>query len=523
MIVKFSKNNIEKIERKLYTEEVENINDIGYVFKVSDDIVYARGLLKVQMSEMVKITLKSGEIMFGIVNYLDNEGAAGITVLGDASGITANTIVERNFIQPKIKGGYDVLGRILNPIGEPLDGKGAINEAVELNIEKNAPSIIARKPVREPLETGVKFIDSMIPIGCGQRELIIGDKKTGKTSIVIDTIMNQKGNDIVCVYVAIGQKKSSIARVAKMLKEKDCLDYVIIIAAGASDSAALQYLAPYSGCALGEYFRDMGRKVLLIYDDLSKHAVAYRQMSLLLRRPPGREGYPGDVFYIHSRLLERAAKLRGEGESFEDVVHKKSNPIEYAGGSLTALPIIETIQGDVSAYIPTNVISITDGQIFLEASLFNRGIRPAINPGISVSRVGSSAQNKVIKKLAGSLKLELAQYREMEEFARLGLSLDESTMYLLEKGRRLVQLMNQTNYLPINMTAQLVIIYCGLEGIFSDVDLENILVFEKKMLYLLNDSNIFDILNFLLRAEFVTDFVVFLINILKIYLLVDSK
>jgi len=525
MLVNFSKNNIEgRVEKKFYTEnnveidiqqeEInEEINNIGYVFKVSDDIVYARGLLKVQMSEMVKFNLKSGEVLYGIVNYLDNEGVAGITVLGDATGITAQTVAERIFLQPKIYGGYDVLGRVLNPLGETIDGKGVISSDIHINIEKNAPSIIARKPVREPLETGIKFIDSMIPIGCGQRELIIGDKKTGKTSIAIDTILNQKEQDVICIYVAIGQKKSSVARVAKILTEKNCMEYVVIVSASASDPAALQYLAPYSGCALGEYFRDLGRKVVLIYDDLSKHAVAYRQMSLLLRRPPGREGYPGDVFYIHSRLLERAAKLRDENVE----------NINYEGGSLTALPIIETIQGDVSAYIPTNVISITDGQIFLEASLFNRGIRPAISPGISVSRVGSSAQNKVIKRLAGSLKLELAQYREMEEFARLGLSLDESTMYLLEKGRRIVQLLNQTNFNPINMISQLVLLYCGLGGVFSDVNLENVVIFERKMVYMLNDEVIYSVLSLLLRLDLFTDFVVFLVNILKLYLLVEQQ
>jgi F-type H+-transporting ATPase subunit alpha len=450
-------------EKKNYYVQEENLNDMGFVFKVSDDIAYARGLLKAQMTEMVTFKLENGKALLGIVNYLDNEGVAGITVLGDASVITAQTVVVRSFVQPRISAGYGVLGRVVNPIGEPLDGQGNIETEITVNIEKNAPSIIARKPVREPLETGVKFIDSMIPIGCGQRELIIGDKKTGKTAIAIDTILNQKGNDIVCVYVAIGQKKSSIARVAKILREKGCMEYTVIVAASASDSAALQYLAPYSGCALGEYFRDNNRKVLVIYDDLSKHAVAYRQMSLLLRRPPGREGYPGDVFYIHSRLLERAAKLR-------DVRDENNNVIE--GGSLTALPIIETIQGDVSAYIPTNVISITDGQIFLEASLFNRGIRPAISPGISVSRVGSSAQNRIIKRLAGSLKLELAQYREMEEFARLGLSLDESSILLLEKGRRLVQLLNQSHSTPVDMICQIVILFGGLNGMFSDVNLD---------------------------------------------------
>jgi len=495
-------------DKKNFYSQEDNLNDMGFVFKVSDDIAYARGLLKAQMSEMVIFKIEKGKLL-GIVNYLDNEGVAGITVLGDASVITAQTVVVRSHVQPRISAGYGVLGRVVNPIGEPIDGKGNIDSDIVVNIEKNAPSIIARKPVREPLETGVKFIDSMIPIGCGQRELIIGDKKTGKTAIAIDTIINQKGNDIVCIYVAIGQKKSSIARVAKILREKGCMDYTVIVASGASDSAALQYLAPYSGCAIGEYFRDNGRKVLVIYDDLSKHAVAYRQMSLLLRRPPGREGYPGDVFYIHSRLLERAAKLR-------DSKDENHNLIE--GGSLTALPIIETIQGDVSAYIPTNVISITDGQIFLEASLFNRGIRPAISPGISVSRVGSSAQNKVIKKLAGSLKLELAQYREMEEFARLGLSLDEASILLLEKGRRLVQLLNQPHSNPINMICQIVILFGGLNGMFSDINIDWISIFERKILYLVKSSKIFMVLDVVGRHELPEEFYAFCINLMKVYL-----
>jgi len=487
----------------------ENLDEIGYVFKVSDDIVYARGLLKVQMSEMVRFE-KEGESIYGIVNYLDNEGVVGITVLGDASKITAQTVVNRTLKQPKIGAGYNVVSRVVNPIGEAIDGDLKINAEIEVNIEKNAPGIIERKPVREPLETGIKFIDSMIPIGCGQRELIIGDKKTGKTAIAIDTIINQKGNDIVCIYVAVGQKKSSIAKVHKVLKEKECMDYTIIVAASASDSAALQYLAPYSGCALGEYFRDSNRKVVIIYDDLSKHAVAYRQMSLLLRRPPGREGYPGDVFYIHSRLLERAAKLR-------DTIDVEST-LALEGGSLTALPIIETIQGDVSAYIPTNVISITDGQIFLEASLFNQGIRPAINPGISVSRVGSSAQNKVIKKLAGSLKLELAQYREMEEFARLGLSLDEASVNLLEKGRRLVQLLNQPHSNPVNMITQIVLLFGGLNGFFSDINLDWISIFERKVIYLLNEFDFFSIFNIIGREEMPDDMMSFFINLVKVYL-----
>jgi len=522
-IVKFFKNfpiivtkNNKVISQKNFYSVVENTNkedldDQGVVFKVSDDIVYAKGLLNVRMSEMVSFQVDNP--LFGIVNYLDNEGVAGITVLGDASVITANTLVVRTFKQATIKAGYNLLGRVVNPVGEALDGNGEVQSDIYVNIEQNAPSIIDRKPVREPLETGIKFIDSMIPIGCGQRELIIGDKKTGKTAIAIDTILNQRGTDIICIYVSIGQKKSSIARVVKTLTEKGCLDYTVIVAAGASDSAALQYLAPYAGCAIGEYFRDSGRKVLIIYDDLSKHAVAYRQMSLLLRRPPGREGYPGDIFYVHSRLLERSAKLRDIND----------NGVIVEGGSLTALPIIETIQGDVSAYIPTNVISITDGQIFLEASLFNRGIRPAISPGISVSRVGSSAQNKVIKGLAGSLKLELAQYREMEEFARLGLSLDESSLFLLEKGRRLVQLLNQPNNNPVNMIAQIILLFGGLNGFFSDIDVNLIGIFERKIIFFLQNSHIFDVLNEVGRLELSEDLVVFILNLFKVYLSNDES
>jgi F-type H+-transporting ATPase subunit alpha len=501
---------LNRVNQKLnynLNNKIENVNDFGFVFQVSDDIVYVKGLLNVRMSEM--IFFQTNKNLFGIVNYLDNEGIAGITVLGDSSQIKANDLVSRTFTQATINVGYEILGRVINPIGESIDGKEEIKTNVKYNIERNAPSIIARKPVREPLETGIKFIDSMIPIGCGQRELIIGDKKTGKTAIAIDTIINQKNNDIICIYVAIGQKKSSIARVAKVLSQKGCMEYTIIVAAGASDSAALQYLAPYAGCAIGEFFMDKNRKVLIIYDDLSKHAVAYRQMSLLLRRPPGREGYPGDIFYIHSRLLERAAKLR-------DVIEMNIN---IEGGSLTALPIIETIQGDVSAYIPTNVISITDGQIFLEAGLFNRGVRPAISPGISVSRVGSSAQNKVIKNLAGSLKLELAQYREMEEFARLGLSLDESSLYLLEKGRRLVRLLNQVNNNPINMVSQIVLLFGGLNGFFSDIEVDYINMFERKILFLLQDNDIFFVLNEIIRDELCDELIAFFINLLKIYFL----
>src|ERR1700759_4374529 len=328
----------------------------------------------------------------------------------------------------------------------------------------------------------------MIPIGCGQRELIIGDKKTGKTAIAIDTIINQKGNDIVCIYVAVGQKKSSIAKVFKVLKEKNCMEYTVIVASGASDSAALQYLAPYSGCAIGEFFRDSNRKVVVIYDDLSKHAVAYRQMSLLLRRPPGREGYPGDVFYIHSRLLERAAKLR----DVKDI----DSGLFYEGGSLTALPIIETIQGDVSAYIPTNVISITDGQIFLESELFTRGIRPAVSPGLSVSRVGSAAQNKVIKKMAGSLKLELAQFREVEDFTKLGFVLDDTTKRLVDRGEKLTRLLVQNRYSPLSITDQTIFLYSALNGYLDGISASLVSRYEIKLFSFLRGSFLYEPLSY---------------------------
>jgi len=485
---------------------ISAIDNIGYVFKVSDDIVYARGLLKVRMSELVAFTLNDNSEIYGIVNYLDKEGVAGITVLGDAFSITAQTKVIRLYLQPSISCDYRMIGKVVDPLGKILDGDiEEIKNRVDL--EQEAPSIIKRQPVREPLETGIKFIDSMIPIGCGQRELIIGDKKTGKTTIAIDSIINQNGNNVICIYIAIGQKKSSIAKVAKVLKEKGCMKFTIVVAAGASDSAALQYLAPYAGCALGEYFRDRGRKVLVIYDDLSKHAVAYRQMSLLLRRPPGREGYPGDVFYIHSRLLERAAKLK----------NIERDDIVIEGGSLTALPIIETVQGDVSAYIPTNVISITDGQIFLEADLFNRGIIPAISPGISVSRVGSSAQNKIIKGLAGSLKLELAQYREIEEFVKLGLALDEATIYLLEKGRRLVQLLKQPQNKPVNMINEILLLFSGLKGLIIDVKEHLISVFERKLISFIKNMKIFYLFYLIIRKNLNSSFVFFIVNLLKVF------
>jgi len=490
----------------------KKIDNNGIIYKVSDDIAYARGMLKVRMSELVEFYLDNNDKIYGIVNYLDKDGIVGITVLGDAANITAQTKVSRLYLQPSIGCDYSIIGNVIDPLGKVLVNESKRSKIKNIknkvNLEQEAPSIISRQPVREPLETGIKFIDSMIPIGCGQRELIIGDKKTGKTTIALDSIINQKDNDIICVYVAIGQKKSSIAKVAKMLREKDCMKFTIVVAAGASDSAALQYLAPYAGCALGEYFRDNGRKVLIIYDDLSKHAVAYRQMSLLLRRPPGREGYPGDVFYIHSRLLERAAKLKNESK----------NGVVVEGGSLTALPIIETIQGDVSAYIPTNVISITDGQIFLEADLFNRGIIPAISPGISVSRVGSSAQNSIIKGLSSSLKLELAQYREIEEFVKLGLSLDETTMFILEKGRRLVQLLKQPQNKPVNMVNEIILLFSGLKGLIIDLEENMISIFERKLISFMKNTYIYSVFSLIIRKKLFYSFIYFIVNLLKVFL-----
>ena len=388
------------------------IHNTGVVISVADGIVMVRGLRSVSFGEKVVFLLGGNDTVAGMVLNLERD-RAGVVVMGDESDIQPGFIVIPEGSLISIEVGKDLLGKIVNPIGIPLS-VSSLNLKHTRHIEQTAPSIISRAPVDSPLETGIKVVDSIIPIGHGQRELIIGDSKTGKTSVGLDTIINQKGNDTICIYVAIGQKRSSVARVFKTLQAKGCMDYTIMVAATASDSAALQYLAPFSGCTIGEYFMHKGLKVLCVYDDLSKHAVAYRQLSLLLRRPPGREGFPGDVFFLHSRLLERSANLA-------------------VGGSLTALPIIETIQGDVSAYVPTNVISITDGQIFLEKELFSKGIRPAVSPGISVSRVGSAAQSKMIKRLAGTLKLDLAQYREVEDFTKLGFVLDDATERLIDK------------------------------------------------------------------------------------------
>jgi F-type H+-transporting ATPase subunit alpha len=400
--------------------------------------------------------------------------------------------------------GDSLLGRVVNPVGEALDGKGDILSESRQNLETRAPSIIARASVNTPLETGVKVIDSLVPIGHGQRELIIGDSKTGKTAIAIDTILNQKGKDTICIYVAIGQKRSSVARIHKLLSDKDSMNYSIIVAATASDAASLQYIAPYSGCAMGEYFMSKGLRVLIIYDDLSKHAVSYRQLSLLLRRPPGREGFPGDVFYLHSRLLERAANLADNK------------------GSLTALPVIETIQGDVSAYIPTNVISITDGQIFLESELFTRGIRPAVSPGLSVSRVGSAAQNKVLRKMAGSLKLELAQFREVEDFTKLGFVLDDVTKRLVDRGEKLTKLLVQNRNEPLDISELTLFLYAALNGFLDEIPLNMVNIYEKELYKFLKNTVFYEPLKIGLKDVLDVELISFLLEKFKFFFIANK-
>lgn len=425
-----------------------DIEETGKVISVADGVAKIYGLKNVMAGEMVEF--ENGEK--GLAQNLE-ESSVGVVVLGASDKIVEGTSVKRLGKLLSVPVGDAMIGRVVNSLGEPLDAKGPI-EANEFRfVEEKAKGIMARKSVHEPLQTGIKAIDALVPIGRGQRELIIGDRQTGKTTVAVDTIINQKGQDVICIYVAIGQKQSTVAQVVKKLEEYGAMDYTIVVTAGASDSAALQYLAPYAGVTMGEYFRDNSRHALIIYDDLSKHAVAYREMSLILRRPPGREAYPGDVFYLHSRLLERASKLSDK----------------LGAGSLTALPIIETQAGDVSAYIPTNVISITDGQIFLETDLFNSGIRPAINVGLSVSRVGGSAQIKAIKKVSGTLRLDLAQYRELQAFAQFASDLDESTRKQLERGQRMVEVLKQPPYSPLPVENQVVLIYAGSKGYLDDI------------------------------------------------------
>lgn len=449
------KEQIKKYESKLQAQ------DVGTVIQVGDGIARIHGLEQCMAGELLEFP---GEI-YGMALNLEEDNV-GCVLLGSDANIKEGDIVKQTGRIVEVPVGEALIGRVVNSLGQPIDGKGPIKTDKYRPIESNAPSVIDRRSVHEPLQTGIKAIDAMIPIGRGQRELIIGDRQTGKTAITIDTIINQKEEDVICIYVAIGQKKSTVAQIVKVLEDKGAMDYTIVVSATASESAPLQYIAPYAGCAMGEELMYSGKDVLVIYDDLSKHAVAYRAMSLLLRRPPGREAYPGDVFYLHSRLLERAAKLNDK----------------LGGGSLTALPIIETQAGDVSAYIPTNVISITDGQIFLESELFFAGQRPAVNSGISVSRVGGDAQLKAMKKVAGKIRLELAQYRELAAFAQFGSELDKDTQERLAQGERLMEILKQPQYAPMPVEHQVMIIYAAVNKYLRDIPISNIKRFEKEFL-----------------------------------------
>ncbi|WP_072682764.1 F0F1 ATP synthase subunit alpha [Arcobacter sp. LA11] len=437
-----------------------DVNETGKIISYADGIAQVYGLKNVMAGEIVEF--ENGEK--GLASNLE-ESTVGVVVLGKGEGLREGTSCKRLGKLLETPVGEAMVGRVVNGLGEAIDGKGAIEAAESRFVEEKAPGIMARKSVHEPLQTGIKAIDALVPIGRGQRELIIGDRQTGKTTVAIDTILNQKTEDVICIYVAIGQKASNVASVVRTLEEAGAMDYTVVVNAGAADSSALQFLAPYTGVTIGEYFRDNGKHVLIVYDDLTKHAVAYREMSLLLRRPPGREAFPGDVFYLHSRLLERAAKLSDA----------------LGAGSMTALPIIETQAGDVAAYIPTNVISITDGQIFLETNLFNSGIRPAINVGLSVSRVGGAAQIKATKQVAGTLKLSLAQFRELEAFAQFASDLDESTRKELELGQRMVEVLKQGVNAPLVIEKQVVVIYAGTKGYLEDVAVEDVVKFEAEL------------------------------------------
>ena len=463
-------------------ESEADVYDVGTVLQVGDGIARVYGLSKVAAGELLEFPNK----VMGMALNLEEDNV-GAVLFGESNLVKEGDTVKRTSMLASIPVGEAMLGRVINPLGEPLDGKGPIETDLRLPLERRAPGVIYRKSVNEPLQTGLKAIDSMIPIGRGQRELIIGDRQTGKTAVALDTIINQKGKGVYCIYVAIGLKGSTVAQVVNTLEKYNAMEYTIVISATASDPAPLQFIAPFAGATLGEFFRDPGRHALVVYDDLSKQAVAYRQLSLLLRRPPGREAYPGDVFYLHSRLLERAAKITDDIE-----VARKMNdlpdalkPIVKGGGSLTALPVIETQAGDVSAYIPTNVISITDGQIFLESNLFNSGQRPAINVGISVSRVGGSAQIKAMKKVAGTLRLDLAQFRELEAFSKFGSDLDKTTKAQLDRGARLVEILKQGQYIPMPVEKQVAIIFLGTQGLLDSVDLRFIRKFEEEFLSML--------------------------------------
>jgi F-type H+/Na+-transporting ATPase subunit alpha len=459
---------------QLIREQIENyeskiaVDEVGTVITLGDGIARVYGLDKVMAGEL--LSFPHG--VAGIAMNLE-EDQVGVVLLGEYTEIKEGDEVKRTGRIMSVPVGDALIGRVVNSLGQPIDDKGPISTDKFIPLERLAPGVIARQPVREPMATGLKAIDSMIPIGRGQRELIIGDRQTGKTAVALDTIINSKGNDLICIYNAIGQKRSSIAQVVKILEDAGAMEYTIVVAASASEPAPMQYISPYSACAMGEFFRDNGRHALCIYDDLSKHAASYREISLLLRRPPGREAYPGDVFYLHSRLLERAAKLSNAN----------------GGGSLTALPVIETQAGDVSAYIPTNVISITDGQIYLETDLFNQGVRPAVNVGLSVSRVGGSAQIKAMRQVAGTLKLELAQYRELAAFAQFGSDLDKATQQQLNRGKRLVELLKQNQFSPLSFAKQILIIFAGTSGALDDMPVEQVRDFERDLYKYVETAN----------------------------------
>ena len=475
---------VSKIIRKEIEEYSKSLDiaDTGTVLEVGDGIARIYGLSNAMSGELLKF--ENGVMGMALNLEEDNVGAV---IFGETEGIKEGSLVKSTGKVAEVPAGEGVLGRVVNALGNPIDGKGSIENSKYMKIERPAYGIIDRKPVSEPLQTGIKAIDGMFPIGKGQRELIIGDRQTGKTAIAIDTIINQKNSGIICIYVAIGQKRSTVAQIHKKLEELEAADYTVIVAATASESAPLQYLAPYAGVAMGEYFMEQGKHVLIVYDDLSKHAVAYREMSLLLRRPPGREAYPGDVFYLHSRLLERAAKLSDE----------------LGGGSITALPIVETKAGDISAYIPTNVISITDGQIFLETDLFNSGFRPAINPGVSVSRVGGSAQIKAMKQVASKVKLELAQYNELLAFTQFGSDLDKATRDQLNRGARIMEVLKQKQYNTYKVEEQVVSFYCATNGYFDTIPVEKVKSFEHDLIESLRDNS--EILNEIQNAGMVSD------------------
>ena len=476
---------LKEVDTKMAFEEV------GTVMEVGDGVAHVFGLDNVQANELLEF--ENG--VRGVAMNLEEDNV-GVILMNAGDRVKENYTVKRTGSIASVKVGEGLLGRVVNTLGEPIDGAGPVEgELIQLPLERKAPGVIYRQPVKEPLQTGIKAIDSMVPIGRGQRELIIGDRQTGKTSIAVDTILNQKrnfdnGDPIYCIYVAIGQKASSVAMLVNTLQERGAMQYTVVVAANASDSAAMRYYAPFAGATIGEYFRDSGRHALVVYDDLSKQAVAYREISLILRRPSGREAYPGDIFYLHSRLLERAARIISSDEMAQTMndLPDVLRPTAKGGGSLTALPIIETQAGDVSAYIPTNVISITDGQIFLEAGLFNEGVRPAINVGISVSRVGGNAQVKAMKKIAGTLKIDQAQYRELEAFSKFGGDMDSVTEMVIDKGRKNAQLLIQPQHAPMPVEEEIAVIYCGTQGLLRNVDLKHVAEFEKMFLEILRSK-----------------------------------